>query len=131
MCPNAFYRVSVKAFITNEHGRVLVVKENQDSWSLPGGGLDYGEDPLGGLRREIEEELGLVDIHIGELHQTITGELESKKIWLLWLVYNVTIKSDLFKLGDEVLEAAYIDPSILKDSDDIFEKLAFRVATSS
>ena len=45
MYPNTFYRVSVKALIKNEQDQVLVIKENQDTWSLPGGGLDHGEDP--------------------------------------------------------------------------------------
>lgn|GEM_PF-2899482 len=35
MYPNTFYRVSVKAVIRDANDRVLVVKENQDTWSLP------------------------------------------------------------------------------------------------
>ena len=35
-------------------------------WFLPGGGLDHGEDPVHGLRREFEEETGL-DIAPGPL----------------------------------------------------------------
>jgi ADP-ribose pyrophosphatase YjhB (NUDIX family) len=29
------------------------------TWTLPGGGLDFGEDPADGARREVEEETGL------------------------------------------------------------------------
>jgi 8-oxo-dGTP diphosphatase len=29
-------------------------------WTLPGGGLDFGEDPLAGVVREVAEESGLV-----------------------------------------------------------------------
>ena len=43
--PNTFYRVSVKALIKNSDGKILVLKENQDTWSLPGDELDHGEDP--------------------------------------------------------------------------------------
>ena len=39
MYPSTIYRVVAKALITNENGQVLVVKEKQDFWSLPGGGL--------------------------------------------------------------------------------------------
>ncbi|RYH58779.1 MAG: NUDIX hydrolase, partial [Alcaligenaceae bacterium] len=59
MYPNAFYRVSVKALIRDDAGNVLVVKENQDTWSLPGGGIDHGEVPEVALLRELKEELGV------------------------------------------------------------------------
>lgn len=45
-------------------GRVLLVRAAPHltvagQWFLPGGGLDHGEDPVDGLRREFEEETGL------------------------------------------------------------------------
>lgn len=40
--PNTFYRVSIKALIKNDKGEILVVKEHQDKWEPPGGGLDHG-----------------------------------------------------------------------------------------
>ena len=57
MYPNTFYRVSVKALIKDKDGRVLVLKENQATWSLPGGGIDHGEDAKLGIIRELKEEL--------------------------------------------------------------------------
>ncbi len=52
-------------------GRVLLVRAAPHltvagQWFLPGGGLDHGEDPVDGLRREFEEETGL-DITPGPL----------------------------------------------------------------
>lgn len=39
--PNCFYRVSVKALITNNEGKFLLIRENVGKWELPGGGLDF------------------------------------------------------------------------------------------
>lgn len=50
--PNAFYRVSVKAVIANGRGGVFTIREGED-WTLPGGGVDHGEDPLAALKREL------------------------------------------------------------------------------
>ena len=46
-------------------GAVLLVRVGPDQlgadrWTLPGGGLDWGEHPRNGLLREFEEETGLV-----------------------------------------------------------------------
>src|SRR6185437_15436533 len=39
---------------------LLLVKEQNDAWwSLPGGGIDYGETIEQALRREMSEELGV------------------------------------------------------------------------
>lgn len=46
--------------VINEHtGRVLVVSQNGDSWSLPKGHLEKGEEDLEAAEREIEEESGI------------------------------------------------------------------------
>ncbi len=61
----------VAAGIVIERGRVLVSRRKQGShlaglWEFPGGKVEAGEDPRGGLRRELEEELGITT-RIGEI----------------------------------------------------------------
>jgi mutator protein MutT len=48
------------AVIRDEHDRVLLIRRNDDgTWSLPGGAIDPGESPAAAVAREALEETGL------------------------------------------------------------------------
>lgn len=130
MYPNTFYRVSVKALIQNANGKVLVVKENQDTWSLPGGGLDHGEKPVDGILRELNEELGIQNAEVGGVAQAKTFYLEDKQLWLMWLVFPVKINDYNFTRGDGVSAAAFLDASAYASSGDMFEKIVYETVNS-
>ena len=56
-------RVAAYAVLTRD-GEVLLTRMSsrtriEGAWTLPGGGVDHGEDPRDALRREIYEETGL------------------------------------------------------------------------
>jgi 8-oxo-dGTP diphosphatase len=64
-------RFAAYGFATDPAGRVLLtlISENYPGagrWHLPGGGTDFGESPVIGLAREVEEETGQRPV-IGEL----------------------------------------------------------------
>ena len=46
------YRVVVKGLVRDFSGKLLFVQERSDSWDLPGGGLEHGEDVTEALKRE-------------------------------------------------------------------------------
>lgn len=48
--------------IVNSKGQIAVVNQNNDSWSLPKGKREAGEDQLSAARREIYEETGLTEL---------------------------------------------------------------------
>jgi 8-oxo-dGTP diphosphatase len=49
------------AFIFDERGRILLVRENYDRrrYGPPGGRVEHGEDPLDAVVREAREEVGI------------------------------------------------------------------------
>jgi len=128
MYPTTIYRVTVKAYITDENDKVLVVKEKQDFWSLPGGGLEHGESPEDCIKREIKEELGIEDVTVGEIAYSTTVYLDQRDYWMIWVVYKATIGTSDFVVGDGVTDAKYIDISELEPSEDILEKLIVDVS---
>jgi len=62
-------RSAARAFVVDEDGRTLLVQfrdaAGQVWWATPGGGIDEGEDVAVALRRELAEEVGLVDFELG------------------------------------------------------------------
>jgi 8-oxo-dGTP diphosphatase len=59
---NARFSVTAGAIITDEHGRVLLLKHRfrpGSGWGMPGGYINVGEQPSDALQRELREEAGL------------------------------------------------------------------------
>ncbi len=48
--------------VLNKKGQVLVVNQNNNSWSLPKGHIDPGESDLEAAKREVYEESGISDL---------------------------------------------------------------------
>jgi 8-oxo-dGTP pyrophosphatase MutT (NUDIX family) len=69
------FHLGAKAIIRNKKGEILLLHANletfsgpaPDHWDLPGGRLQVGDDIKKTLEREVEEEIGVTKISIGEL----------------------------------------------------------------
>lgn len=74
---NRIQRIGVYGICVKNQKLLLVrassLTEVAGRWFLPGGGVDYGEEPINALRREVKEETGL-NATIGDLLGIVTDE---------------------------------------------------------
>jgi len=86
--PDAFYRVSIKLIIKDDHSRLLVVQDTTDgSWEVPGGGLDNGETIEQTAKREIQEELGVELVKFNDKTIAMTLGLHPNNYMTLMMYY--------------------------------------------
>lgn len=109
------YRLSVKAIIKDERGNFLLLREKNNDWEFPGGGLEHGEDPRTGLTREVLEETGLRVEWISNepvAFWSIRKEVGSPTLkWFAFVAYEARV-SGTFKpdtTSDEAQEAKYFN----------------------
>jgi 8-oxo-dGTP diphosphatase len=100
-------RVAVYGILEDPARGVLLVRAASfltvaGQWFLPGGGLEHGEEPTAGLRREFAEETGL-DVEVGTLRgvlsdvYTLPGGAELHTVRIIY-----AIGSHAGELRDEV-----------------------------
>jgi 8-oxo-dGTP diphosphatase len=109
--PNTFYRLSAKALIFNDtQTEFAIIREDNDLWDLPGGGLDFNEDVSGCLKREIKEEMGLTVTDINEklIHYLIGRNMDN--FWAVGLVFEVKVNDLNFIPTDECRELRFVSP---------------------
>ncbi|WP_159653135.1 NUDIX hydrolase [Vibrio atypicus] len=58
-----FKRNAARAIVLDGEDILLLYTERYHDYTIPGGGLDEGEDVIAGMVRELEEETGALNIH--------------------------------------------------------------------
>jgi len=58
-----FERIATRAIVLKGDKILLLYTQRYDDYTLPGGGVDAGEDLIEGFKRELVEETGATNIH--------------------------------------------------------------------
>ena len=120
----------VSAAIARRGDSLLLVRELGESgeigWSLPGGVIEEGEDPLAALMREVREETSLeVSKFLGLAYSVIYNRPE-KNDRTCAFVFEVTTTGNIVaeELDSDILEAKFVDlPSAIR----LLDKFPIRV----
>ena len=100
--------VGVVGIIRNERGEILLLKHTyrrRYPWGLPTGLLEYGEQPLAALRREILEETGF-SAELEPMPRVYTTRHRP----YVNIVYMGAITGGTFTPSSEISHAAFIAP---------------------
>ena len=109
--PPCFYRISVKALILDEtRTKFLLLQEDDGKWELPGGGLDWGEWPQEGLRREIKEETGIEVTWIDDRPAYFFTSTNNVNNWISNVLYEATVKDLEFIPSKECVAVRFFSP---------------------
>lgn len=104
--------VAGKAVI-RKNGKIILIKRAQRSsfepglWELPGGKVDYGENLVEALKREVEEEVGLL-IDVGK--PIITWHFLKEPYWVTGVTFLADCRGGTVGLSKEHDEYAWINP---------------------
>lgn len=107
-------KLRTRALVRNQ-GKVLLVRNwvGSQRWTLPGGGLQSGEAPRQGLKRELVEELGL-DLDMEEFKQILTTQQSEETVDFPIIIFEIRSqgKTALTVRRPEIIEAKWFDPGV-------------------
>lgn len=97
--------IGVKAIIIN-NGKILFIKRSdkydhlKDAWDIPGGRINFGEDPEQGLQREIKEETNL-DLKQIEQIIDVSTVFKNEEKHIIRITYLCSVKNSDIILSNE------------------------------
>lgn len=100
------------AVVMDQEGRLLLVKRAKEPaagrWSLPGGFIEGKESPMEGVKRELEEETGL----LAEVKSLIGVFHDQSPLYgpLVIIGYGLELVGGELRAGDDAEEVGFFSP---------------------
>jgi ADP-ribose pyrophosphatase YjhB (NUDIX family) len=120
------FRVAVAAMIFDDKGHLLLCEHTYRKfhpWGLPGGGLEYGENPEDGVRREVREETGL-----GVQVEKLLYAESAPNHHHISLIYLCKIVGGMFQPNHEISQTRFFSldelPNLLSSEQALIERVA-------
>jgi len=112
-------QIGVKAIIEKDN-KILLIKrsgeygEISNSWDIPGGRTNFGEEPEDGLKREIKEETGL---ELNEIKQILDAStvFKNEEKHIVRITYLCTVKKTNIQLSHEHTDIQWVTKEELKN----------------
>lgn len=127
------YRVAVAAIIFDDRGWILLCEHTYRKffpWGLPGGGLEHGERPEDGVRREVREETGL-EVQVEKLLYAESAPNNHH----ISLIYLCKIVGGIFQPNYEIAQTRFFSvdalPKLLSTEQALIERVAGMLSLES
>jgi ADP-ribose pyrophosphatase YjhB (NUDIX family) len=91
------------------------VEPRKGCYDIPGGFLMAGEDPLHGLRRELEEELGDIEVEVGPVMQMVPHPYGDEGDFVLAIGFIAELVGGEPEAADDVASVRWIGIDELDD----------------
>lgn len=113
---NNIQRITVKAII-EKNNQILLLNDLKGKWELPGGKIEFGEDPTEALKRELKEELGIVNAVIDGVVDIWSFTVSDKGIdyQFIVVVYKVSTDDTIQSIIEEYHEMKWMNLGELLD----------------
>lgn len=88
-----------------------MVKDERGNWELPGGRIDFSEQPEEALKREFLEELGVSEVKVGDIVHAwaFNSERDGIEYHFVLLFFKCEAVLSKIKISNEHQESKWID----------------------